>query len=294
MNGLQIADVDDLKANNPNLKIQPRGYRFMDYIAWNLDNPLFSDKRVRQALAYGSDMDAIIDKLLTSKTGEKHAKRTVSTVTPELCSVYNDEITPFPHDVEKAKALLAEAGWKDTNGNGTLDKGGKEFTFTLLTNRENQRRLETSQILQKQFKELGIGMEISTIEFGTLTDRAKRREFEAFLSGWSAALLVDPSDVWQSETPGHPREFNYPNYSNPKVDELIGKGLSTPDPAEAAPIWREMQALIYDDQAYLFLFSRNEFVAIDSRFENTSIDILSEFHHLERWSVPEDKVKYKF
>ena len=77
------------------------------------------------------------------------------------------------------------------------------------------------------------------------------------------------------------------------MDALIDQGLNTPDPVEAAPIWKELQAKIYDDQPYLFLWWNDEIVAVHERFENTDVNVLSSLHNLHNWSVPEDKVKYK-
>ena len=100
--------------------------------------------------------------------------------------------------------------------------------------------------------------------------------------------------MWHSDTEDKKYPFNYTSYSNPEVDALIDRGLNTPDPKEAAPIWQEMQAKIYDDQPYLFLWWRDEIVGIDNRFENTEIDVLGLLNNLHKWEVPADKDKYDF
>jgi len=289
MEGIKVKDADELKKSNPNLRLVRRGYRFMDYIAWNLQDDRFKDKKVRQAMAYAVDIDGMIDKLLTGSDGTRYGQQAVGTLTPEICSVKAD-FDPIKQDLDKARALLEEAGWKDTNGNGIIDKGGVEMSFTLLTNKENERRRQASQLVQAQLKEIGVEMKLDLIEFNAMTKRLHDREFEAVLGGWSAGLFVDPSPMWHS---GEEYRYNYPSYANDEVDALIDKGLMTPDPAEAAPIWREMQEKIYEDQPYMFLWWRDEIVAIDGRFENTHIDISSLTHRLYDWEVPPDKVKYR-
>ena len=77
------------------------------------------------------------------------------------------------------------------------------------------------------------------------------------------------------------------------MDALIEKGLRTPNPQDSAPVWKEFQARIYEDQPYLFLWWMDEIVAIHERFENTNINVLSPRHRLHEWSVPADKVKYQ-
>lgn len=293
MEAVLVEDADMLRKNNPNIRLVRRGWRSMDYVAWNLKDPKFSDKGVRHALAMSVNINDIIAKLLTSETGEAYARPATGTITPELCGVFNDQIQPLPYDPEKAKALFAEAGWSDTNGDGVLDKGGQKFEFTLMTNQENKRRAQAAIRLQSEFKNVGVQMNIQQVEFNSMVDRLHKRDFEAVLGGWSAALFVDPSDVWRSDEPGKQREFNYTSYSNPKADALIDKGLATPKPEEAAPIWQEFQEVLYDDQPYMFLWWMDEIVALDNRFENYHINVLSNLNRLHEWEVPPDKVKYQ-
>jgi peptide/nickel transport system substrate-binding protein len=294
MESVRIGDADALRETNDNLDLVRRGYRFMDYVAWNTRNELFADKEVRRALAKAVDIDTMIERLLTSKTGEKFARKASSTITPELCGVHNDAIEMLAHNAAESTAMLAAAGWKDSNGDGVIDKDGKPFRFTLITNRENERRMEAAQMMQMQFKAVGVDMQINTLEFGAMTDLLKNRTYEAALAGWSAGLFVDPSDMWHCNTETKKYEFNYPGYCSEQADALIDKGLATADPMQAAPIWKELQQVIYDDQPYLFLWWRDEIVAIDKRFEHVKIDVGSALNDLHAWEVPADKVKYKF
>lgn len=290
MENLQIKDYDELRRSNPNLRFERRGYRFMDYIGWNLNDPRFQDKAVRRAIAHAVDTDALIKRLLTASDGEVFGRPAVGTVTPEICAVQPD-IQRIEPNMDEARRILAEAGWADTDGDGVLDKDGVKLEFSLITNRESERRIEAAQMVQARLKDLGITMKIDTLEFNAMSERLRNKDFAATLSGWSAGLFVDPSAFWHS---GPQYVFNYVSYANPEVDALIDRGLKTPDPAAAALIWKEMQEKIYEDQPYLFLYWQDSIVAIDDRFQNTSIDILSLMHRLERWEVAPDRVKYNF
>ncbi|MFK7927831.1 MAG: ABC transporter substrate-binding protein, partial [Myxococcota bacterium] len=159
----------------------------------------------------------------------------------------------------------------------------------LITNRENERRMQAAQLVQSALKDIGVSMKLDFVEFNSMSDRARNKKFEAMLGGWSAGLFVSPAAMWHT---GEQYTFNYPSYSNSTVDALIDKGLATPDPKEAAPIWAEMQTKIYEDQPYLFLWWRDETVAVHRRFENAQININSLIHNLNEWEVPADKVKY--
>ncbi len=294
MEGVLVEDADRLRESHPEIDIVRRGWRVSDYIAWNLENDLFKDKRVRQALAMGADVDAMTERLLTSKkTGEKYARPSVGTITPALCGVHADDIEPLSHNVEQAKKLLAQAGWRDRDGDGILDKGGKPLSFTLSTNTGNKRRADIQVMFQDQMKKLGVDVQLEKLEVNLFFENMRKHKFEAALAGWSAALFVDPSNVWMCDKPGNPKEFNFTGYCNPEVDALIQKGLREPNLREAAPIWKEMQAKIYEDQPYLFLWWMDEIIAVHERFEGRSIDVLSPRNHLHEWMVPPDKVKYR-
>jgi ABC-type transport system substrate-binding protein len=154
--------------------------------------------------------------------------------------------------------------------------------------------MEAAILIQNALKKAGVEMTIDTKEFNSMTDMLRKKQFEAVLGGWAAGLFVDPSTMWHSDTPEKKYPFNYTSYSNPDVDALIEQGLATPDPQAAAPIWKDLQAKIYEDQPYLFLWWRDEIVGIDNRFENVQIDVLSLLNNLHEWEVPADKVKYNF
>lgn len=293
MDGVLVVDADRLREEHPEIRLVRRGWRSNDYIAWNLTNPLFQDLRVRKALALGTNIDDMIAKLLTSKTGEKYARHSTGTITPALCGVHNDDVKPLPFDAAEAKRLLADAGWRDTNGDGVVDKGGQKLEFTLNTNTGNKRRADVAVLFQANMKDIGVAVNIGPIESNAFFENLRQRDFDAALGGWSAGLFVDPSPLWHCDTAEKKNPFNFTSYCNPDVDALIDQGLATPNPKDSAPMWKEMQAKIYADQPYLFLYWIDEIVAIHSRFENVTIDILSRLNNLHEWEVPPDKVKYK-
>lgn len=281
--GIQLEDVDRLHREHPEIRFERRGLRYNDYIAWNLEDPRFADVRVRRALAHAMDVEVIIDALLTSG-GERYGRRAVGTITPELCGMHNDGIQLLEHDLDRARELFGEAGWRDSDGDGWLDRDGQRLTFTLETNSGNPRRAQTQIIVQEQLRKAGVDVQLASVEGNLFFDKIKRHEFEAALGGWGSSLFVDPSNKWLTDG-----AYNYPSYSNPKVDELITRGLATVDGDEARRCWLEMQALIYEDQPYAFLFWRDEVVAIHERYRDVRIDALCALHDLQKWWVPADK-----
>lgn len=293
MDSINVEDADRLREENPEINIIRRGWRTMDYVAWNTKDARFSDNRVRTALAMAVDLNEMMAKLLTGKDGTSYGRKATGTITPEFCDAYNDDIKPLDYNADKARELLAEAGWTDTDGDGWLDKDGATFEFTLSTNTGNKRRADVQILMQDYFKRVGVKVNLEKIESNTFFKNLREKNFEAAIAGWEAALFVDPSTFWASDTDEVKRPFNFTSYSNAKVDELIDKGLHTPDPKEAAPIWREVQSIIYADQPYLFLWWRDELVGLHSRFDNAQVNVSSRLFHLYEWEVAPDKVKYK-
>lgn len=292
---VEIADADRL-GKLPDIDIIDRGLRAMDYVAWNpAVYPPFADLKVRTALAHGVDVDRIMGKILKGEDGSIHGRRAVGTITPELCGAVpsDEEVGLVQYDPEKAKALLAEAGWTDTDGDGFVDKDGKKFAFTMVTNQGNKRRADATIEIQADLKKIGVDMSVDTKESNTFFEKVEAREYEAFLAGWSAGLFIDPSNMWGSDPPGQKKAHNHTSYSNPEVDALIERGMNTPDPREAAPIWTEMQKKIYADQPYLFLWWFNASVPIAHRIEGEKINLLSNYNDMHEWHVAPDKVKYK-
>lgn len=315
MESVLVADADKIAAEHPEIALHRRGWRSMDYVAWNsLDaddlkaksaslakgskadpdavkpHPIFGDRAVRRALAKVVDPDKLIADILTSKTtGEVYGRPSIGTITPALCGVHNDDVKRFAHAPDEARAELEALGWKDHDGDGILDKDGRPFRYALLINSGNSRREKAAVLIQSMMRQAGIDVQIEKIESNTFFDRLRKKDFEAALGGWSAALFVDPSSMW-----GRDSEFNFTSYRNPRAAELIDQGLAATEPAEATARWRELQQVIYEDQPYAFLYWMDEIVAVHGRFQDTSVNILSPYGHLERWSVPADKVKYRF
>ncbi len=287
--GVEVADIERLRRTRPEIEMVRRGYRFLEYIGWNLRDERFADGRVRTALAHAIDVDALLAALLTAG-GEVYGQRATGTITPELCDAVDPTLQPLAHDPARARALLAEAGWSDGDGDGVVERDGAPLRFTMTYSAGHDRREQTGVIVQQQLAEVGVAVELAPLEQNAVYEKLRRRDYEAVIGGWSAGLFVDPSHYWKS---GEDRPYNHVGYANPEVDRLIDEGLAATDPAVANARWRQMQRLIYQDQPYCFLYWIDEVVALHERFEGTSVDILSSLNQLEGWWVPPSRQRFK-
>ena len=311
---LEVGDADRLARDHPEIAIRRRGFRAMEYVGYNqIDpvryqeisaaagddlpdpatagpHPLLGDVRVRRALTQAIDIDRMMREQFASEaSGEVYAKRAVGTISPSLCAAHADDVALLPHDLDAARALMAEAGWTDSDGDGVLDRGGRKFSISLLNSSGKPRREAIAVTVQAALKELGVEVAIETVEFNTYVDRAIRKDFDALVGGWSMDFFVDPTGKWHSG-PGH--TYNFVSYADADADALIAEGLSTADPAAAAEIWRRFQRTVYEDQPYTFLWWTDELVGVHGRFQDVQVDLLSAFGDLWQWWVPVDQVKY--
>ena len=130
-----------------------RKYRYLSFsytfLGFNLEHPFFKDVRVRRAISMAIDRQSLIDGVLLGQ-----GVPTVGPYKPGTWA-YNDKLTPVRQDVDEARRLLDEAGWKKDK-DGLLERDGKPFLFTILVNQGNDSRIKAAIIIQSQLKALGI------------------------------------------------------------------------------------------------------------------------------------------
>ena len=283
MDDVPPPEANRLREKHPEIGIYPTSGRLYYFIGWNLELPLFERKKVRQALTMAINRQEIIDNLLYG-----FGKECTGPIPPIITWAYNPDINPFPYNPHKAKQMLAEEGWTDSDGDGWLDKEGKAFEFSIKTNMDNQVRVDALVMIQDDLREVGIKVTPRILEWTVYVDEVFGGNYEACIAGWSARMSPDPTAVFHSKSKD---QFNFVSYSNPNVDQLIEKGRVEFDRQKAQNIWYAFQKLVYDDQPYTFLFWIDRIVAIHKRFRDVNPAPISAFYKLEKWWVPEQERK---
>jgi peptide/nickel transport system substrate-binding protein len=255
-------------------------YTFMGY---NLKNPLFTDKRVRQALAHAIDKDAIISGVLLGL-----GKPATGPLKPGTWA-YNPNVHVYPYDPAKAKALLAESGWQDTNGDGILDKDGQPFRFELITNQGNEVRGKCAEIIQENLAKIGIDMKIRIVEWAAFVNNfINKRRFDATILGWTIPMDPDLYDVWHSSKT-KPEELNFISFANTEVDDLLEKGRSTFDQKERKKCYDRIQEILAEEQPYNFLYVPDALPIIHARFRGIEPAPIGIGYNFIKWYVPQDE-----
>ncbi|MGH7557710.1 MAG: peptide-binding protein, partial [Gemmatimonadota bacterium] len=255
--------------------------RSYSYLAWNLRNPLFEDVSVRRALTMAIDRQQIVDALLYG-----YGRIAVTDVMPFQWE-FNESLEPWPYDPDRAREILAEAGWEDHDGDGVIDKDARPFRFILETNQGNDLREDIIVIVQSNLAEVGIDVQPRLTEWNTLIDRLKRKEFEAAVSGWSVDFKFDPTEVMSCGA--IEAKYNYPSFCNPKADSLMQLALTTLDREEARPLWDEYQRIIHEEQPYTFLYYLEERVGVNGRLEGVEADARGHLISVADWWIPESE-----
>lgn len=256
------------------------------YFGFNLKDPRFADKRVRQAFAHAINKHEIIDGVILGLGREATGPYKPGTW------VYNPNVTRYPYDLAKAKALLAEAGWKDTNGDGILDRDGKPFAFELLTNQGNDERKKVAGIIQASLREVGVAVDVRILEWAAfLKEYIKKRRFEAIVLGWGIGQDPDQYDVWHSSKIG-PDELNHISFQNPEVDALLEKGRSSCVQAERKQYYDRLQEVLAEEQPLIFLYFRDEMPAVASRVLGIVESPNGIRYKFNEWFVPKQAQRY--
>jgi peptide/nickel transport system substrate-binding protein len=272
--------VDHLETirRDPRIRIEAQRGRAYDFIGYNpRSHDYLADPEVRRALGLAIDKEGLIRALqmdeLAVPAGGPYAPIFRRLHDPE-------EQAPLPYDPEQALEILARKGWQ-RGPDGVLQRNGRPLRFTFLTNAGNQRRADAVQIVQQQWRQIGVDARIQIVEFNTFIERQTSRNYEVILAGWGVGLSADLQQLW-----GDPDlRFNLVWYDNPRVSELITEALAQPTEETAAPFWREAAALIVQDQPYTWLYYFDEPVGVNERLQGTLVNTLGRFQRMWEWWV---------
>jgi peptide/nickel transport system substrate-binding protein len=235
------------------------------YIGWNLRTEPFADRRVRQAMTHLVDRERIL------KDVYRGLGRIISGPFFIDSPCYDQTIAPWPFDPARAKQLLAEAGWSDTNGDNILDKNGKrfEFTFLLISNHPYYSRI--APMLKEDMAKVGVIMNIVEMEWNVYTERLNEWNFDACGLGWSLSYEQDPFQLWHSSEARKKKSSNYCGFENAEADKLIETARREFDPDRRNALYRRFHAILHEEQPYTFLVCPYSLTAIHKRYRNVNV-----------------------
>lgn len=256
------------------------------YMGYNLRHPLFSDKRIRQAITSAINKDELIQGVLFGM-----GQKSTGPIVPGRWA-YNPGVKDFNYDIKLAAKLLRDAGWSDKNSEGVLIKNGKPLSFTILTNQGNQQRLMTAQIIQQRLRLIGIEVKIRVVEWAAfLKEFINKGNFEVVLLAWSISQDPDMYDIWHSSKTA-PGELNFIGYKNHEVDDLLVEGRGTFDIEKRKRAYFRIQEILADEQPYTFLYVPDALPVVTVRIRGVEPAPAGIGHNQIRWYVPKSEQVY--
>ncbi len=260
------------------------------YIGWNNKHFLFRDRRVRQAMTYLTNRVQLVETVL-SGLGQV-VDSPIYYFRPE----YDKSLKSYPFDPPKALALLTEAGWKDTDGDGILDKiiDGERvpFRFELKFNSGNSIRRSVALALQDELKKHGIAVTVRQLDWTIFLDDVRHHKFDAMILGWAMSVNEpDAFQVWHSSQAAN-KGSNMISFKNQRVDQILEEYRQEFDPVKRIELYREFQQILHAEQPYTFLFIGKSISAVHRRFQNVEVLPAGGLKLIEWWVRPEDQ-KYR-
>jgi peptide/nickel transport system substrate-binding protein len=255
------------------------------YLGYNLLNPMFSNKRVRQAIAHAVNKNEIIAGVLLS-----YGTPCTGPFPPESWA-FNASVKDYEYNPDKAIKILSELGWKK-NARGLLEKNGKIFSFTVITNQGNEARLKAAQIIKEQLKKVGIEMNIKVLEWqAMLHEFIDKKRFEAVIMGWALSRDPDIYDIWHSSKTKE-GEFNFISYKNEEIDRLLIEGRQTFDMTKRKKIYHRIHEILAEEQPCTFLYVPDALPVLHKRFKGVEKAPIGIWYDFIYWHVPKNKVEW--
>jgi peptide/nickel transport system substrate-binding protein len=248
------------------------------YLAPNYTNPIFKDRRVRQAMLYALNRKAMINGFL-----QGFAREATGILSPALAYYYRPDVKTYEFDRAKARALLAEAGWRP-GPDGMLAKDGQHLKFTLTFPRV-QYFEQLAALIQQYYRAVGIEVTLDGLEFNQfISQRFLPRKFDVVAGWW--VTPADPDFYNYLHSTAGTGGFNVPVYANSEMDRLLEQGRAASDPTQRAATYRKFQELVAEELPYVYLWWPLEIRAINKRLTGVpEIGLRDAFQYTQEWRL---------
>ncbi|GGE27351.1 peptide-binding protein [Pullulanibacillus camelliae] len=268
-----LSSIDMLK-NSPKVDVAGKDIPDFYWVIVNQKEKKYQDQRVRQAFEYAIDRKNIIKTVLKG-----YGKVANAAISPALSQYYTDDVKQYNYDPKKAKELLAEAGWKDTNGDGIVDKDGKPFTVNFEIGLQGNLKA-IAQLVQQYLKIVGIDVKLKTMDWNSMIDKVViQRDYDMTLNWWKYA--ADPDLSAYMHTGGG---NNIPAFSNKELDELLEAGAQTSDVDKRKQIYNDAQKVMSEQLPYLFLFYPEEVLVKQKTLKGVpDLDYSDTLYYINEW-----------
>jgi peptide/nickel transport system substrate-binding protein len=251
------------------------------FLVFNNEVDPFDNILVRQAVDYAIDKEALVEHVLDGIGVPARGS-----ISPVIRWSIHNELPEPRFNPEKARTLLAEAGWKDTDGNGILDKDGKPFSITLLLTGFRPQWPPMAEVIQAQLREVGIEAKLKVLEWGAYiravgTPGNRPSDIHMFF-GSAGTLAADADYIFYL---AHHTDSKFFQAKHINEDEMIEKGLSTMDDNKRFMIYRDLQKAVLKSELGVYLFHEEEIIALRDHVRDFHIHPAQVMDHIPLWEV---------
>ncbi len=309
MEGVPPRDFNSLTTDweAGNSSVRPIRYpgRQYDYIGWNLIDPdnysrqmesagdgqpdieqmlvpnkLFGSQKIRSALTMA------IDRATITEIVNLGLAKIMDGPVPPIFWAYNKAANKaWPFNPDLAREIFTEEGWRDSDGDGILDRDGEPFKFEMLANSGNKRREQAMTIIQEQLRNVGVDMQPRMVEPSLLFGRLlPSRNFDAVLLGWNASTNLELAPIFHSTNFFTP--FCFTSFYSADFDRWEESARKQLDRSIAQAEWDKVANLLSTELPYTWLYYRDDATALNSRFKGAIIDKRGAYINLEEWWIP--------
>ncbi|MDR1658774.1 MAG: peptide-binding protein [Desulfovibrio sp.] len=291
---LDVMDLNPMQylreTNGPLWRRNFAKYRYLAsvyvFLGYNMAHPFFRDARVRKAISLAINREDIVKGVLLGQ-----GMSAFGPFKPGSWA-YHPTLEPVRQDVAAARVLLAQAGFGDKDGDGVLERDGKPFSFTILTNQGNEQRILTAEVIQHELAAVGIDVRIRTVEWAAfIREFVHKGRYDAIILGWTIPQDPDIYSIWHSSG-ARDNGLNITRYINEEVDELLEKARATPDQNARAALYHRFQEILAEEQPYCFLFVPYALPVIQRRFTGIQPALAGIMYNFESWWVPREKQRH--
>ncbi len=226
----------------------PKGYNF---IAWNQKHPILKDREVRKALSM------LVNRPLMQEKFEYNLSEPATGPIYVQSDYANHSVKPVPYDPNAALKILNQAGWKDSDKDGTLDKmiGGKLTPLSITILEPSPDFMKYLTVYKEDASKIGVEIQIKNVEWNSFISLIDSRKFEAVRMAWGGGgVEIDLKQVWHSDS-SKGSGSNFISYANPEVDKLIDQARKIYDKDQRVPILQRAHELIAGDYPYVYFFN---------------------------------------
>lgn len=264
--------------NNPNLEVLEQSQNLYYFVALNQTDERFQDVRVRQALLYAIDRPAIIASVLKG-----YGEVATGPIAPLQQALYNPDVPDYPFDPERARELLAEAGYTP-GADGILEKDGEPLTITMPTGQFGS-LVPATLLVQQYWQDIGVQADVQVLEWNAYIDQMfVNRQYEATLAWWSTPPTPDVTPYYASAAAEAGQ--NIPGYQNAELDEIMAAGRAAATEAEQVEVYGQMQEFLAEELPYLYLWYPDTITVRNRRLDGMiDLNNPAAFQYAAEWYV---------